>query len=101
MKKLIVGIIMIILGIWLIVGGILYGHYKTNTIGMDKALNIALDDVANESPQIYDIDIDYERTFNGGVYKVEFATPQLGECIYIIDAKSGDILNSQTNIYDD
>ena len=101
MKKLIIGVITGILVIWLIIGGVLYTNYKTSTIGMDKALNIALDDVSNEAPQVYDIDIDYECSAGRGIYEISFNIPQLGECIYIIDAKTGDILDSQTNVYDD
>lgn len=100
MKKFIGIIIVCILLIWTGIGVVLWNTMSDN-IPPEAALNIALDDVSNEAPQVYDIDIDYERTFNGGVYKVEFATPQLGECIYIIDAKSGDILNSVVGVYDD
>lgn len=100
MKKFIGIIILCIVLTWAGIGVILWDTMSDN-IPPEAALNIALDDVTNESPQVYDIDIDYERTSNGGVYTVEFAIPQLGECIYIIDAQTGDILNSQTNVYDD
>lgn len=100
MKKFIGIIILCIVLIWAGIGVILWNTMSDN-IPPEAALNIALDDVSNEVPQVYDIDIDYERTYNGGIYEISFNILQLGECVYIIDAKTGDILNSTVGIYDD
>lgn len=92
MNKTLKNILIALLVIVIIGGYFIYRHNNTY-IGADAALNIALEDADTTVTMIYSDDVEFEKTRHSAWYEVEFDTHQ-NEYDYIIDAITGEILNS-------
>ena len=92
LKNILIALLVIVI-IGAAIGGYFIYRYKTNYIGADAALNIALEDADATVTMIYSDDVEFEKTRHSAWYEVEFDTHQ-NEYDYIIDAITGEILNS-------
>ncbi len=62
-------------------------------ISMQRALEIALNDLKIKEKDAYDVDIELENKYNNTVYEVSF-NYSMHEYEYYIDATNGDIIHS-------
>ena len=92
LKNILIALLVLVI-IGAAIGGYFIYRYKTNYIGADAALNIALEDAGTTATMIYSDDVEFEKTRHSAWYEVEFDTHQ-NEYDYIIDAITGEILNS-------
>ncbi len=62
-------------------------------ISMQKALEIALNDLKLKEKDVYDVDIELDNKYNNTVYEISF-NYNMHEYEYYIDATNGDIIHS-------
>lgn len=92
LKSILIAVLVLVI-IGASIGGYFIYRYKTNYIGADAALTIALDEAGTTATMIYADDVEFEKGRHSAWYEVEFDTHQ-NEYDYIIDAVTGEILNS-------
>lgn len=80
-----------------VIGGCIGGYFiwRHNTLYIDKneALELALSHAGLERAQIFDVDIEFEKSMGAAWYELDFES-QDTEYEYSIDAASGEILHS-------
>ena len=91
LKKILAAVLAVVI-IGAAIGGYFIYRYKTDYIGKNDALHIALDNAKTVATMIYSDDVEFEMSRNSAWYEVEFDTHQ-NEYDYIIDAVTGEILN--------
>ena len=92
LKNILIALLVLVI-IGAAIGGYFIYRYKTNYIGADAALNIALEDAVTTVTMIYSDDVEFEKTRHSAWYEVEF-DDHVNEYSYIIDAVTGEILHS-------
>ncbi len=100
MKKAIKTVLIILLVIVLIgatVGGYFIYRHTTTYIGRRAAEDIAFADSGLSMTEIKKIDSEFEKTRYGAWYDVDIDTFTM-DYDYIIDARTGEILNSVTEL---
>lgn len=88
---LIIALVLVLAGAC--VGGIFIWQHSVNYIGHRAAEDIALKDSGLAATEIKDVDAEFEKNRYTAWYEVELETFG-AEYEYIIDARTGDILNS-------
>ena len=92
LKNILIAVLVLVI-IGAAIGGYFIYRHNDTYIGAEAALNIALDDAGTTVNMIYSDDVEFEKTRHSAWYEVEFDTHQ-NEYDYIIDAVTGEILNS-------
>ena len=96
-KKTIAIILIIALLAGCLVGGFFIYRYKANTIGKEKALEIAVSDSGLSKDAVFSKEVDYEKEGDNRYYEVEFSSGGI-DYHYTIDAKTGGILANNLSV---
>ena len=98
LKNILIALLVLVI-IGAAIGGYFIYRYKTNYIGEDTALSIALEDAGTAASMIYAGDVDFEKSRRSAWYDVEF-DDHANEYTYIIDAVTGEILHKDVEPQD-
>ena len=96
MKKAIIIIVAVIL-VGAAIAGFCVWSFNSKYISSDEALNIAVADAGFTLAEVGDTDIDFEKYNGSATYEVDFEVG-FTEYKYILNAETGEIIDSRTEI---
>lgn len=97
--KTVITVVIVLLLIGACIGGFFIWRHNTAYIGKKAAISIALDDIGVNGSQIKKAEADFEKNAYSAWYEVEIKTHGM-DYDYDIDARTGEILSSYSEIDD-